>query len=448
VGIPMISRSLNCPHGFGVAHVVAVAACMACNTVALEKVPLTRERKYLSAGSMNTLRRRQEETENIFLIFRGSEDGTISPAPTGSPTIEPEQRESGNFVSCETGGLATQSALVEFLYDLETSAAIEQEEETLILDTLKGSIVNSIRENTCGRRHLTNNLQIESISPGAKDQFLETCSNDVEHADNSVSHCRRYFGSLVVGYSVEGKGAAQAIVESAVLQRIAADMTNGDYVEEINLALQEQSSSGVGVTTIQYGHYYTDAVKDGGLSSIGMAFIPLLALLTLCMLGSIYLMQRSRQDEKIALTKTSDEDNYYVDQSPGGDYDDHDLAPDYSKTDFMRSNKPHCSETFLEDSSTKHSQTPDTSLSMDDASTPKEKMGLFSVQWTSPGIVDEIEETDETEESFEDEPNSVTFLKMKDGRSYAQFERKERVLARKRVVVDDGTGCIRNELAL
>ena len=52
------------------------------------------------------------------------------------------------------------------------------------------------------------------------------------------------------------------------------------------------------------------------------------------------------------------------------------------------------------------------------------------------------------DESFEDEPNSVTFLKMKDGRSYAQFERKERVLARKRVVVDDGTGCIRNELAL
>ena len=262
---------------------------------------------------------RRDQT-NVFLIFRGSESEDETPEPTGAPTEKPEQRSIGSFRSCNgnDNSAPTASEAIPFVYEIETDEkVIPEEAEELILDALTTSMVNSIFENNCNsdRRELAGpssdarqrKLQLESISPGSNDLYLEDCVPKNQASQN----CRRYDGTLVIGFDDQQKGVSAEKVGNGVLQRLVADMGSDEYLPSVNRALNS-SDYNFTVTQVSYesttffDQFNNDksfaaansanySVQEAGISGFGKAVVPILIILFFLMVASVFLMQRSRR---------------------------------------------------------------------------------------------------------------------------------------------------------
>jgi hypothetical protein len=456
---------------------------------------------------MNFVRRLQEDRPvNIFLIFRGDEieeEETTSPAPSDAPSEKPEKRSIGNFRSCGTAedGPPTSTETILFVYDVETNVEeVPIEVEQMILESLTTSLVDSIYAAHCGRRlgQSSRKLRIESIAPGADDKFLESC----ESQNLASKSCKRYDGSLVVGFNDEGKESTDRAVGNAVLQRIAADMANDEYLPSLNLAI---GFSEVGVTKVKYEgtsffdqfdqqdqtnfaalNDYSYTVEESGLSTFGKAMVPILVLMFLCMLGAICLMQRSRvREEKRELATLVSEDGELcldrselcLDRSDAESYvsaDMNDLGLFHSKLDVIRCNKTNCSacsvlpsiqEVDIPPTDDERDYGPSVEAHLGSGSNIESldsifcikpempiKRGMFGfgrsrtppmIEVSGPIIEVSGEVQSSKMESFDDEPQRMSFVKIDD----VEMEPETVILGTKRSVVDD-SGYVRNEIEL
>lgn len=443
------------------------------------KIPIWIQPFAPTFGTMDFSRQTQaEQQENIFVQESESE----TEEETWS---QPNKRPNDNFRDCDAseGGPPTSIETIRFVYDVETNVEeLPMEVEEKILETLTTSMVNSIFETHCGRRLGNSNrkLQIQSIAPGANDRFLETCNSQNVHSKS----CKRYDGSLVVGFNDEGKEFSRESVGSAVLQRIAVDMNNDEYLSSLNLAVQ---SSGVGVTNVNYeGSGFYDQFQNNfaavnsqsysvekGLSSLGKAAVPILLAMSFCMVGAICLMQRaiSRRQKKMHATLVSEEEEFdhSRDEKSYLSADLNDLGRCHTKMDVMRCNKSNCSacnvlpsilevdtpstddrpshqpyvETRLDSGSSNVDQSLDSIFCMKTDMRRKRKMFSFGRPRPSPTIEVIGEENLNQMESFEDEPKSVNFVKIED----REVEEELIVMGKKRSFVDN-SGYVRNEIEL
>jgi hypothetical protein len=432
------------------------------------------------------------ETENIFLIFRGGDP--VTDAPTGAPTPRPLSRD---FNYRECGGDFDNSALVgvadvHFVYDVEITETLNGEEERTMLDALETAMIDSLFDSACGRRlgSSRRRLEIHSISSGNRDKIQGDCA--VTSAEATV--CNRYDGSAKVGYTDIGDNDGEFEAGNTALQVVSLDMIEDTYVDAMNLALGSlyDSSNAAGivdgnssmVTRISYVgtsfydgdlqfnglQYQNWAVEDGNMTTLGKVFVPVMALLFVGMLTAMYLSvqkyKQRRRFRQLAVYRAKGDSEYRRDLDPFEE-DLKDLAMRSNTQDVHRCNKTNCAactrqmphqiEEMLATMEGEEDSAHQEKVEIVDPDSQSLVSGLTGVlgEWslfgrtTKPEIrVLQNETRDQSiEDLFEDEPRSVTFLRVDEG-LYADDERSRFMgMGVKRKIIDH-TGNVRSAVEL
>jgi hypothetical protein len=425
---------------------------------------------------------------NIFLIYRGEPSEYESAAPTFAPTVNPDERET-NYRSCGASeGGAVSTASVDIEYDVEYTMAdpdgtFSEIAQELLIHTLSLEMIDSLHASSCGHRlessSSSRRLAIESISSGPNDAAQGECVS----AENQS--CSRFVGSLLVGFSSSSSSSSEEgdddddnddmwEVGNTVLQSVAADMSSDAYLAALNLALEE-ASEGVSVTSLQYvgtDFYDTEdqpsfsglrgdsyvVVEGGGLTTLGKALMPILAVMFLAMLALCFLGYRSRGDDHFdreekreSATLVSEEedgifvdrettlvsgvvsevDGMFVDSEYGDDKsymsaDMHDLGKSHTKMDVGRCSKASCSACsssrplqLIAEVDAPSEELDDEAASMGEdecageectyvqqplevSKSPNRMFGMLGLFGSPPTMVEAMEEAYETEEAMEE----------------------------------------------
>lgn len=392
------------------------------------------------------------------------------------------------------------TASIDIEYDVEYTmddpdGTFSETAQELLIHTLSLEMIDSLHASSCGRRlesstsSSSRRLAIESISSGPNDAARGGCDSTENQS------CSRFVGSLLVGFSSNISSSEEGDndddmweVGNNVLQQVAADMSSDAYLAALNLALEEESE-GVSVTRLSYvdtdfydspqqesdsqqqesfsglrGDSYV-VVEEGGLTTLGKALMPILALMFIAMLAACFLGYRSRGDghdgeeKRESSTLVSEEDGIFVDRetlvleeeddivvdSEDRDYredifvdsedydyeysedksyfsaDMHDLGKCHTKMDVGRCSKASCSACspqplpFIEEGDAP-SQELDETASMDEecageectyvqplqvSRSPIRMYGMLGM-FGSPPMVEAMEEAQETEEAMEE----------------------------------------------
>eukprot|EP00934_Nitzschia_sp_Nitz4_P005489 Nitzschia sp. Nitz4//scaffold28_size193895//179058//180431//NITZ4_001691-RA/size193895-processed-gene-0.286-mRNA-1//-1//CDS//3329546060//5479//frame0 len=288
----------------------------------------------MSDHQVNMKSGRRDLGDNIFYVYTGDGDGTAP--PTSAPTVTPPQREV-NYRVCGSSDDVSGVANVHFVYDIESTVELSSEESAAVLEALEHVILDRVYNSTCGddrrRRQLESaerRLEIETISAGRKDSIQGDC---VASSDDANS-CKRYDGTIAMGFSNEGENDTKMEAGNAALRVISGDMNQGVYIDALNDALNVTLPNGTVVTSsstitrVSYvGTSFYDSsanafssgsyiVTSGGLSVLGKVFVPMLGVLFVGALAALYLSYQVKR-QKQELRKLPVEKNVY--HGYGGD---------------------------------------------------------------------------------------------------------------------------------
>jgi len=183
-----------------------------------------------------------------------------------------------NFRVCQNNNsgnkAGTAIAPIEFLYSVETnlsSMSLFLEAKEAIVSSVSAAIIDRIYEYDCPKRRTLSSLpssrrmEIQSISPGNGHEWLGECfslstgeggsgsgsSSSGSNIDNNINtSCNEIDGTVVIGFDETGPGPSDfRSIGTIVLTRIQEDMTNGNYLEKLNIDIQNLN---VTVTKIKY----------------------------------------------------------------------------------------------------------------------------------------------------------------------------------------------------
>jgi hypothetical protein len=217
---------------------------------------------------------------------------------TYDPTTLPRPR---NFRECQQSrnepwndAVATV-APIEFLYSVETTETIDLsslslEAKEAIMFSVSAAIIESIYEYDCPSqqralsmsssrsRSKRRRMEIQSISPGNGHVWLGECNSNIDNNNNnnnnivesSNRNCNEIDGTVVIGFDEENGSSPSdfSSVGNVVLSRIQEDMTNGNYLEQVNTDIQKQNFN-VTVTDMKYiNSDYFDLVDQDVLASL------------------------------------------------------------------------------------------------------------------------------------------------------------------------------------
>mmetsp|Transcript_54012 Transcript_54012/g.62395 ORF Transcript_54012/g.62395 Transcript_54012/m.62395 type:complete len:660 (+) Transcript_54012:178-2157(+) len=186
-----------------------------------------------------------------------------------------------NFRVCQNNNsgnkAGTAIAPIAFLYSVETnlsSMSLSLEAKEAIVSSVSAAIIDKIYEYDCPtRRTLSSSsslrrMEIQSISPGNGHEWLGECfspgtgegssdsdssssSSSGSNIDNNINtSCNEIDGTVVIGFDETGSGPSDfRSIGTIVLTRIQEDMTNGNYLEKLNIDIQNLN---VTVTKMNY----------------------------------------------------------------------------------------------------------------------------------------------------------------------------------------------------
>lgn len=439
--------------------------------------------------------RAMQETENVFLIFRGGDPKTD--APTASPTPRPLTRDF-NYRACggdeqefDDKAFPAGVANVHFVYDVELTDKLSRDEERTMLNALETAMIDSIFDSTCRQRRLgasRRRLEIHSISSGNRDKLQAGCT--VTSSDATV--CNRYDGSVKVGYTATGDNDSELEAGNTALQVVSKNMIEQDtYLDAMNLALESLDSNSSGTfdtnstmaTRISYvGTSFYDArneqvfsglqsenwaVQDGSMTTLGKAFVPIMVLLFVGVLLSYQKYRRLRQVGELAVYRAK-QDNEYLKRKDGGDLDQferdvRDLAMRSNTQDVHRCNKTDCAacthqlprpiqEALVPRKGEGYAHQDNVEVVDPDAQSLVSGLTGILGEWSWFGrsrkpeilVQENIRDSRSMESLFEDEPRSVTFVRVDEG-LYSGSGAGQ--LGVKRKIIDH-TGNVRSELEL
>jgi hypothetical protein len=345
-----------------------------------------------------------------------------------------------NFRSCIEGSEVSDLAGVvdvHFVYDVETTRALTEDEEKSMLDALEKDMIDSIFDSEC-RRRLENlrKLELESVSSGTRDTVQGGCTVTTDEATS----CSRYSGSLKVGYNNQGSNHNELQATNSTLAVVARDMTDGNYLDDANFALLTKSWYGNAayVTKISYiGASSNTANLNGntsgsnaeaeeeGVTTLGRISISVSVMLFLGAILAIVLAHKSRQRQKrmarLAVLRIRHDDEYLKRQNKVlVEKDARDLALRSSNQDVHRCNTTSCISCSL--------QRPPTWTSCISCSQPKQYRDDSDTSEDSEAQTLHNDDTNDGNRPaslhhFDDEPAAVTFVPVKN--EFGDMDRSE-----------------------
>ena len=310
-----------------------------------------------------------QNVENVPPPTRALES-TASPSSTVADTSGPSSQTYtfrsclGNFDASDRGGGVVD---VEFVYDIESTKDLKDDEETTMLEALELAIVDSIFKSECNRRLRSRRLELHSVSPGNRDKIQGSCAITTDAATT----CTRYDGSVKIGFNTQGDNNNEEQAGNTALAIVTRDMIDDNYLDEVNIALALKAAADENiditfVTRISYvgtSFYNTGhnglivgvqaenlvASDEGGLTVLGKSFLPVMVLLSVGALVSFFLSHRSqkrkRQKAELAVLRVTYDNEYLKRQSEYRDpfeNDLRDLALRSSNQDVHRCNDINC----------------------------------------------------------------------------------------------------------
>ena len=295
---------------------------------------------------------------------------TSAPTSIDSDASGPSS-QTFNFRSClgdfDASDLSGGVVDVEFVYDVESTKDLNEDEETTMLEALELAMVDSIFKSECKRRLGSRRLELHSVSPGSRDRLQGSC----EITTDAATSCTRYDGSVKIGFNTQGDNDNEEQAGNTALEIVTRDMVDNNYLDEVNIALALKAATDESidikfVTKISYvGTSFYNASRnglivgvqaensvgadEGGLTVLGRSFLPVMVLLSLGALVGFFLSYRSQKRQhgvaQLAVLRVKYDNEYLKRQSEYRDpfeNDLRDLALRSSNQDVHRCNDINC----------------------------------------------------------------------------------------------------------